>query len=76
MSGTTPMTRCSAVAPRPDHPESVTGAASRGARRQPGTSYRQPSHAGQPGVISIRHWTGIDADPTVMRRKVGDLFEL
>jgi shikimate dehydrogenase len=28
------------------------------------------------GVISIRHWTGIDADPTVMRRKVGDLFEL
>jgi shikimate dehydrogenase len=28
------------------------------------------------GVISIRHWTGIDADPTVMRRKVEDLFRL
>jgi shikimate dehydrogenase len=28
------------------------------------------------GVISIRHWTGIEADPTVMRRKVEDLFEL
>jgi shikimate dehydrogenase len=27
------------------------------------------------GVISIRHWTGIDADPAVMRRKVEDLFE-
>jgi len=27
------------------------------------------------GVISIRHWTGIDADPTVMRRKVEDLFD-
>jgi shikimate dehydrogenase len=26
------------------------------------------------GVISIRHWTGIEADPTVMRRKVEDLF--
>jgi shikimate dehydrogenase len=28
------------------------------------------------GVISIRHWTGIDAASTVMRRKVEDLFEL
>jgi shikimate dehydrogenase len=28
------------------------------------------------GVISIRHWTGIDADPAVMRRKLEDLFEL
>jgi shikimate dehydrogenase len=28
------------------------------------------------GVISIRHWTGIDADPTVMRAKLEDLFEL
>jgi shikimate dehydrogenase len=27
------------------------------------------------GVISIRHWTGIEADPTVMRRTVEDLFE-
>jgi shikimate dehydrogenase len=27
------------------------------------------------GVISIRHWTGIDADPTVMRQTVEDLFE-
>jgi shikimate dehydrogenase len=26
------------------------------------------------GVISIRHWTGIDADPAVMRRKVEELF--
>jgi shikimate dehydrogenase len=28
------------------------------------------------GVISIRHWTGVDADPTVMRRKVEELFRL
>jgi shikimate dehydrogenase len=28
------------------------------------------------GVISIRHWTGIDADPAVMRRKVEELFGL
>jgi shikimate dehydrogenase len=26
------------------------------------------------GVISIRHWTGVDADPGVMRRKVEALF--
>jgi shikimate dehydrogenase len=26
------------------------------------------------GVISIRHWTGIDADSTVMRRTLEDLF--
>jgi shikimate dehydrogenase len=26
------------------------------------------------GVISIRHWTGIEADPTVMRRTVEHLF--
>jgi shikimate dehydrogenase len=26
------------------------------------------------GVISIRHWIGIDADPTVMRQKLEDLF--
>jgi shikimate dehydrogenase len=26
------------------------------------------------GVISIRHWTGVDADPEVMRRKVEELF--
>jgi shikimate dehydrogenase len=26
------------------------------------------------GVISIRHWTGIDADPTVMRRTIEGLF--
>jgi shikimate dehydrogenase len=26
------------------------------------------------GVISIRHWTGVDADPTVMRRKLQELF--
>jgi shikimate dehydrogenase len=26
------------------------------------------------GVISIRHWTGVDADPTVMRRRLEDLF--
>jgi shikimate dehydrogenase len=28
------------------------------------------------GVISIRHWTGIEADATVMRRKLEDLFGL
>jgi shikimate dehydrogenase len=26
------------------------------------------------GVISIRHWTGIEADPAVMRRTVEQLF--
>jgi shikimate dehydrogenase len=26
------------------------------------------------GAISIRHWTGIDPDPTVMRRKLEELF--
>jgi shikimate dehydrogenase len=26
------------------------------------------------GVISIRDWVGIDADPTVMRQKIEDLF--
>ena len=26
------------------------------------------------GVISIRHWTGVDADPAVMRRTVEQLF--
>ena len=26
------------------------------------------------GVISIRHWTGIEADPTVMRRAIEDIF--
>ena len=28
------------------------------------------------GVISIRHWTGGDADPAVMRRTVEELFEV
>jgi shikimate dehydrogenase len=28
------------------------------------------------GVISIRHWTGVDADAAVMRRKVEELFGL
>jgi shikimate dehydrogenase len=28
------------------------------------------------GVISIRHWTRVDADPAVMRRKVEELFGL
>jgi shikimate dehydrogenase len=28
------------------------------------------------GVISIRHWTGVDADPGVMRGKVEELFGL
>jgi shikimate dehydrogenase len=26
------------------------------------------------GLISIRHWTGVDADPTIMRRKLEALF--
>jgi shikimate dehydrogenase len=26
------------------------------------------------GVISIRHWTGVDPDPGVMRRKLEELF--
>lgn len=28
------------------------------------------------GVISIRHWTGLDPDPSVMRGKLEELFEL
>jgi shikimate dehydrogenase len=28
------------------------------------------------GVISVRHWTGVDADPAVMRRTVEELFGL
>ena len=28
------------------------------------------------GVISIRHWTGVDADAAVMRRRVEELFAL
>jgi shikimate dehydrogenase len=27
------------------------------------------------GVISIRHWTGVDPDPAVMRAKVEEIFE-
>jgi shikimate dehydrogenase len=27
------------------------------------------------GVISIRHWTGVDADATVMRRALADIFD-
>jgi shikimate dehydrogenase len=26
------------------------------------------------GVVSIRHWFGVDVEPAVMRRKVEDLF--
>jgi shikimate dehydrogenase len=26
------------------------------------------------GVIGIRHWTGVDADPAVMRRTLEELF--
>jgi shikimate dehydrogenase len=26
------------------------------------------------GIISVRHWTGIDADPAVMRAKLEELF--
>lgn len=28
------------------------------------------------GVICIRHWTGIDPDPTVMRRKLEEIFAI
>jgi shikimate dehydrogenase len=28
------------------------------------------------GVIGIRHWTGIDPDPAVMRRELEQLFGL
>jgi shikimate dehydrogenase len=28
------------------------------------------------GVVGIRHWTGVDVDPTVMRRTVESLFGL
>jgi shikimate dehydrogenase len=28
------------------------------------------------GIISIRHWTGVDADRAVMRAKLEELFEL
>jgi len=26
------------------------------------------------GVVSIRHWFGLDVDPSVMRKTVEDLF--
>jgi shikimate dehydrogenase len=28
------------------------------------------------GVISIQHWTGIAADPTMMRRTLEDIFDV
>ena len=28
----------------------------------------------QQGVISVRHWTGVDADPDVMRRALAAIF--
>ena len=28
----------------------------------------------QQGVISIRHWTGVDADPAVMRRALAAIL--
>jgi shikimate dehydrogenase len=27
------------------------------------------------GVISVRHWTGVDPDPTVMRDTLEELFQ-
>ncbi len=27
------------------------------------------------GMISLRHWTGVDADASVMRRALSDVFE-
>ncbi len=28
------------------------------------------------GVIGVKYWTGIDADPAVMRRKLEEIFGL
>ena len=57
------------VIPNPPRAALIRGAEARGARTLDGLGMLVNQ-----GVVSIRHWFGVDVDPGVMRRKVEDLF--
>jgi shikimate dehydrogenase len=57
------------VIPNPPRTALVREAEARGARTLDGLGMLVNQ-----GVVSIRHWFGVDVDPGVMRRKVEDLF--
>ncbi len=57
------------VIPNPPRTAFVREAEARGARTLDGLGMLVNQ-----GVVSIRHWFGVDVDPKVMRRKVEDLF--
>ena len=57
------------VIPNPPRTALIREAEARGARTLDGLGMLVNQ-----GVVSIRHWFGVDVDPKVMRRKVEDLF--
>jgi len=57
------------VIPNPPRTALIREAEARGARTLDGLGMLVNQ-----GVVSIRHWFGVDVDPGVMRRKVEDLF--
>jgi shikimate dehydrogenase len=57
------------VIPNPPRTAFIREAEARGARTLDGLGMLVNQ-----GVVSIRHWFGVDVDPKVMRRKVEDLF--
>ena len=57
------------VIPNPPRTALIREAETRGARTLDGLGMLVNQ-----GVVSIRHWFGVDVDPGVMRRKVEDLF--
>ena len=57
------------VIPNPPRTELIRAAEARGATPLDGLGMLVNQ-----GVISIRHWTGVDADPAVMRRTVEEIF--
>jgi shikimate dehydrogenase len=57
------------VIPNPPRTALILAAEARGARTLDGLGMLVNQ-----GVVSIRHWFGVDVDPGVMRRKVEDLF--
>jgi shikimate dehydrogenase len=57
------------VIPNPPRTALIREAEARGARVLDGLGMLVNQ-----GVVSIRHWFGVDVDPKVMRRKVEDLF--
>ena len=59
------------VIPNPPRTQLIRDAEARGATALDGLGMLVNQ-----GVISIRHWTGIDPDPSVMRGKLEELFEL